>query len=209
MSWPARTGHESWEGLNPRCPSAELVMSGWRLPPPAGPGRTPNERGRVFALSGCARAPRLMPGMMAAHARHRAGVAQLAERQPSKPLGLCAVLPRVGPGAYRAQLCAVSVSTCGSCLLAVVCSRGNSTPSVPSCRSDSRWPVAVRASRSPVAHRSRRRSPHAAPEAGPSDRPGHHCVLQVSRHTRSVYCFRARRTERETDCSSPEAAMAS
>jgi hypothetical protein len=26
-----------------------------------------------------------------------AGVAQLAERQPSKPLGLCAVLSRVGP----------------------------------------------------------------------------------------------------------------
>jgi hypothetical protein len=37
--------------------------------------------------------------MMSRHARFRAGVAQLAERQPSKPLDLCAVLARVEPRA--------------------------------------------------------------------------------------------------------------
>jgi hypothetical protein len=41
--------------------------------------------------------------------RSGAGVAQLAERQPSKPLDLCAVLSRVRGRAYRAQLCAVAV----------------------------------------------------------------------------------------------------
>ncbi len=51
------------------------------------------------------------PSLRVSHAvcrsTNRAGVAQLAERQPSKPLGLCAVLPRVVLSAQRAKLCAV------------------------------------------------------------------------------------------------------
>ncbi len=40
-----------------------------------------------------------------------AGVAQLAERQPSKPLGPSAVLSRLATRAKRAQLCALGVAT--------------------------------------------------------------------------------------------------
>ena len=93
------------------------------------------------------------PVMMSLHAHIRAGVAQLAERQPSKPLCPSAVLSRVGPRAYRAQLCAVSdspfrVTTAGSL-------RASCRPTLR-CLCDE---VLVRRPR-----RSRRHRPHGAPE---------------------------------------------
>ena len=39
----------------------------------------------------------------------------MAERQPSKPLDLCAVLSRVGPRAQSAQLCAVASQVVAAC----------------------------------------------------------------------------------------------